>query len=154
MNFTAEILKAADQAGICSAYYRLCKEQPFLPGAANKKVPYKEVLAASAGIIQLSKLGGPGAAYKVGGLPDGLSLNLIVQSGGSVESHFTVHGVEQEQQGTFATLCNEAVKHSGQPAPSPPYPRPICSSSTQLVATFRTLQELAIALFGAVRAAG
>ncbi|WP_157798645.1 hypothetical protein [Dyella ginsengisoli] len=154
MNFTDEILSAANHAGICSAYYRLCNEHQFVPGTKNRKVPYKDVLAAADGKIQLSKLPGPGTAFKSGGLPEGLTLNFIVQSGGSVEAHFAIGGVGHEQQGTFATLCNEALKQSGQPVPSPPYPRPICGSPTELVAAFHALQELAVSLFGALRGIG
>ena len=154
MNFTAETLNAANHADICGAYYRLCKEHPFVPGANHKKVPYKDVLVAAEGTVQLSKLRGPGTVFKVGDLPEGLSLNFIVQSGGSVETHFTIGGMGQEQQGTFATLCNEALKHSGHAAPNPPYPRPICESSTELAAAFRKLQELAVGLFGALRGIG
>jgi hypothetical protein len=154
MNFTPEILAAAIHEGICDAYYKLCEEHPFVPGANNEKARYKDVLMAAEGTVQLTRLGGPGTVFGAGGLPDGLSLNFIIQSGNSVETHFIIRGAGNEQQGTFATLCNDALRYAGLPPPNPAYPRPVCSSTTELVGAFRALQELAITLFGALRGGG
>ncbi|WP_458071773.1 hypothetical protein [Rhodanobacter sp. BL-MT-08] len=154
MNYTRDILVAASQSGIGDAYYKLCKEHPLLPGTSVKKVPYKDILSAAVGVVLLSKLAGPGIVFKLGGLPDGVCLNFIIQSGGWVETHFVIAQAGQEQHGTFAILCNEALKHAGQPAPVPAYPRPVCSSATELVTVFCVFQELILALSKAFHEAG
>ena len=154
MNYSRDILDAASHVGIWDAYYKLCKEHPLVPGTSVKKVPYKDVLSAAEGVVLLSKLAGPGLVFKLGGLPDGVSLNFIIQSGGTVETHFVIGQAEHELHGTFAILCNEALKHVGQPTPVPAYPRPICSSATELVTVFYVLQELVLALSEAVLEAG
>jgi hypothetical protein len=154
MNYTRDILVAASHGGIGDAYYKLCKEHPLIPGTSVKKVPYKDILSAAEGVVLLSKLAGPGLVFKLGGLPDGISLNFIIQSGGSVETHFVIGQAGHEQHGTFAILCNEALKHVGQPTPVPAYPRPVCSTATELVTVFCVLQELVLALSGAFREAG
>lgn len=150
MSYPKDVLGAAIHAGTVRAYYKLCAEHPIILGTNVKKSPYKEVLSAAVGVVPLTKRAGPGAVFKLGGLPDDVSLDFIIQSGGSVETHFAIGQAGHEQHGTFAVLCNEAVRHAGQPAPVPPYPRPICSSATELVSVFCTLQQLIVALSEAV----
>lgn len=154
MNFAPSILLAASSSGITEKYYGLCDRFPFKAGAPLKKVAAKEVLNAAQGTIQISKLAGPGTVFQLEGLPNGVSLNFIIQSGGTVETDFSVSFDGQEARGTFAILCNEATKHQGLPAPNPAYPRPICSSAQEMVSTFQSLRELALLLSKGAASAG
>jgi len=154
MNYAPALLSAANQAGICAAYYKLCAEHPLVPGSSAKKVPYKEILAAAKGQLSLSKLPGPGTVFRVEGLPQGVSLNFIIQSGGTIETDFSIQQAQRKDGGTFAILCNEAMKHSGLAAPNPAYPRPTCSSSDAMVAAFKRFHELLLALAQAGKHAG
>ena len=146
MSYSKDVLGAAIHAGTARAYYKLCAEHPIILGTNVKKVPYKEILSAADGVVPLTKIAGPGTVFRLGGLPAGVSLDFIIQGGGSVETHFAIGQAGHEQHGTFAVLCNEAIRHAGQPIPVPPYPRPICSSATELVSVFYTLQQLILAL--------
>lgn len=154
MNFPPSILLAASSAGITEKYYDLCNRFPFKAGAPLKKVAAKEVLNSAQGTIQISKLAGPGTVFQLDGLPNGVSLNFIIQSGGTVETDFSVSFDDLEARGTFAILCNEAMKHQGLPAPNPAYPRPICSSAQDLVSVFKSFRELALLLLKGAASAG
>jgi hypothetical protein len=151
MNYTPELLIAANQADTCRAYYVLCDAYRFSPGSFNKKIPYKETLAAAAGKIVLSKLSGPGTVFQVGDLPLGIKLNFIIQSGGTVETDLSVFSAQHEYRGTFAILCNEATQHAGLPIPNPAYPRPVCSSANEMVTVFVCLRDFSIRLASALQ---
>ena len=140
------MLLAASSSGITDKYYGLCNRFPFKAGAPLKKVAAKEVLNAAQGTIQISKLVGPGTVFQLEGLPNGVSLNFIIQSGGTIETDFSVSFDGQEERGTFAMLCNEATKQQGLPAPNPAYPRPTCGSSQEAVSIFESLRELVLLL--------
>lgn len=154
MNYAPILLEAANSAGICSAYYKLCNEFPFTPGVCNKKLPHKEILAAADRNIPLSKLAGPGTVLSVEGLPNGVSLVVVVQTGGSIETGFSIQHAHQENKGTFAILCNEARKFAGLPVPNPAYPRPICATAAEMTTVFVRLKELTLAFANAVQNAG
>lgn len=153
MNYDESLLSAAVSAGTCSEYYGLCSEYPLVPGQYSKKAPFKEILAAAEGNMPLTKQRGPGIVFEVGGLPEGVSLNIIVQSGGTIETDFVVEHADQAHRGTFAILCNEAMMHAGHSAPNPPYPRPVCASADAVVAVVRRLQGMVIALEKALKCA-
>ncbi len=105
------------------------------------KAPAPAVLRASAGKVQLTKLGGPGTVFQLDGLPDHISLNFIVQGRSSVETDFSVPFGGEIQRGTFAILCNAVTAASGA-APNPPYPRPDFRSLEELVTIFGELEVL------------
>ncbi|MDF3196600.1 hypothetical protein [Pseudomonas sp. 1928-m] len=146
MNYDLSLLKAANSVGLCSAYYKLCNDHPFISGSGSKKIPFKEILAAAEGIINLSKLRGPGTVFQVGRLPEGVSLNIIIQSGGTVETDIIIQHPQKEYRATFAILSNETLKYAGLSAPNPAYPRPICASAKEMIIVFARLQELTISL--------
>lgn len=146
MNFEPSLLLAASSSGFTQKYYGLCDRFLLLAGAPIKKIAAKEVLNAAHGRIEIAKLTGPGTVFRLAGLPDDVSLNFIIQSGGTVETDFTLPFDGQQVRGTFAILCNESVKHQGHPMPNPPYPRPICGSAQEMVSTFQSLQELLLLL--------
>jgi hypothetical protein len=152
MNLAPELLAAATRENICPAYYRLCAEYPYVAGM--NKTPYKEILAAAEDRLHLTKLSGPGSVLELVDLPDGLSLRFILQSGGTVETDFSVRENSAGFGGTFAIMCNEASKHAGLPPPNPGYPRPYCSSASAFVAVFDDLRHLLITLSRAVGDAG
>jgi len=133
MNYAPNLLAAANSAGICSAYYKLCNEFHVIPGTCNRKLPFKEILATANGAISLSKLAGPGTVFQVGELPAGVSIAFVIQTGNSIESGFSIVEAQQEHKGTLAILCNEALKYAALPAPNPAYPRPVCASATEMV---------------------
>jgi hypothetical protein len=154
MNYAPALLDAANQAGICEAYYQLCAQYPLVLGESNKKIPYKEVLQTATGRLALLKLKGPGTVFQLGELPNGLSLNFIIQTGGTVETDFEIEQGDRKYGGTFAILCNEARKHAGMSPPNPGYPRPICESATTMVTAFVAFRDLFLALARAVKNAG
>jgi hypothetical protein len=92
--------------------------------------------------------------FSVGGLPNGVSLAVIVQTGGSIETGFSIQYIQQEHKGTFAILCNEACKFSGLPVPNPAYPRPICATAAEMITAFVRIKELTLAFAEAVQNAG
>lgn len=146
MNFEPSLLLAASSSGVTQKYYGLCDRFLLRAGAPIKKVAAKEVLGVAHGRIEISKLTGPGTIFQLAGLPDGVSLNFIIQSGGTVETDFTLSFDDQQVRGTFTILCNESVKLQGHPTPNPAYPRPICGSAQEMVSTFQSLQELLLLL--------
>lgn len=141
MYVSPPLLASALARGVCDRYYQLCAEYPLSASPDVKKVPYKEVLAA-AGELPLTMLKGPGTVFSAGGMPQGTELDFIIQSGGTVETGFSL-GADRT---TFAILCNLAMAHAGRPAPSPGYPRPVCSSAQAMVAVFARIRELALEL--------
>ncbi|WP_157212790.1 hypothetical protein [Herbaspirillum sp. CF444] len=152
MNFESSILLSTFSLGVTEKYYGLCDRFPYRAGALYAKIAAKELLNAAQGKIQISKLPGPGAVFQLVGLPDDVSLNFIVQSGGTVETDFSLLIDGQKARGTFAILCNESVKNQGFPAPNPAYPRPIGSSAEEMVSIFQSLGELVLVLAkGAVK---
>lgn len=146
MNLESSILLAAFSLGVTEKYYGLCDRFPYKAGTPFKKIAGKEVLNAAKGKIEISKLTGPGAVFRLVGLPDDVSLNFIVQSGGAVETDFSLSIDGQKMRGTFAILCNESVKNQGFPAPNPAYPRPIGNSAQEMVSIFQSLGELVLVL--------
>jgi hypothetical protein len=93
-------------------------------------------------------LSGPGTGFQLSGLPDGVSLNFIVQSRTTVETDFTVPFKNAQQRGTFAIVCNAALVHHKMSVPTPPYPRPESHSIEELLAVFRGLDALVRKLAG------
>lgn len=146
MNLEDSLLDTAYAAGVTKQYYELCEKFQFGAGAPYKKVPFKAVLATASGRIDLSKLPGPGTVFQLGGLPAGLSLNFIVQSGGTVETDFCLSVGSETVRSTLALFCNTCLKNQGLPPPSPAYPRPICSSAENMVVVFESLKEIVFLL--------
>ena len=142
MNFAPEFLSAVAASNICSSYYDLCNKHPLRIDAPPAKSPFKEVLKAAVGRVQLTKLSGPGTVYQLDGLPDGVALNFIVQGRSTVETDFVVPYKETKEGGTFAILCNAALAHSGQALPTPPYPRPQFCSLDELLVIFQSFDGL------------
>lgn len=146
MNLDASLLATAHSYRVTKQYYDLCERYCFEAGVPLKKTSVKEVLAAASGQVDISKLSGPGTVFQLRGLPEGTSLNFIVQSGGTVETDFCVTVDGQEVLNTFAVFCNAARRHQGLPPPDPAYPRPVCRSSEDMIAVFRKLKELVLLL--------
>jgi hypothetical protein len=143
MSFSPDFIAAAAASDICASYYALCDEYPLRLNAPKASLTKNAILeAAAATSLSLEKLGGPGAVYRLSSLPDGLSLNFIVQGHGSLETDFTVQLADTAQRGTFATLCHSARISGGRPAHQPPYPRPTCLSADELVAAMKRLEDL------------
>jgi hypothetical protein len=154
MNLKTSLLAAAYSAGVPDKYYGLCTKFPFVDGVPYRKVAAKDVLAAATGHIEISKLSGPGTVFQLNGLPAGVSLKFIVQSGGTVETHFCITVDDQEAFDTFAGFCKECLEHQGLPPLQPPYPRPECNSAEDLIATFKELRELVLLLSRAIPGPG
>jgi hypothetical protein len=129
-------------SAISDTYYSLCREHPMRPDAPLAKVPAAVVLEAIAGRMSLGKLSGPGSVFQAKGLPEGLSLNFILQGRSSVETHFSVVSRSDSYTGTFATICHAATVASGAAPPDPPYPRPNFYSADELAAIFVKFEAL------------
>lgn len=142
MNFNPDFLAAVADSDVCGSYYDLCREHPLRIGAPIEKAPATAVLKAAAGRISLRKLSGPGTVFQLGGLPEGVSLNFIVQSRTTVETDFTVPFKGAQEGGTFAIVCNAALAHTRKSVPNPPYPRPESHSLEELLAIFQSFDAL------------
>ncbi len=75
-------------------------------------------------------------------MPDGSSLNFIIQGHSSVEASFSFRYENGEVRGTFATLCNATMAHGNVPARKPPYPRPEFRSIEELLKILERLSDL------------
>lgn len=150
MSFEPSILLAALSLGVTERYYGLCDRFPLTSGVRHRKLTAKEVLNAAQGVLEISKLPGPGTVFQLLGLPTNVSLNFIIQSGGSVETDFSLSVDDSVVRGTFAILCNEAVKHQGLPPRTPGYPRPICGSAAEMIAAFQIIKALLLLLVEAM----
>lgn len=142
MNFNPDFLAVVEKSGICNAYYALCREHPIRIGAPIEKAPAKAVLKAAEGRVLLSKLSGPGTVFQLGGLPENVALNFIVQSRTTVETDFSVPYKDSQRRGTFAIICNAALEQSKGNIPSPPYPRPESHSIEELLSIFQSFDAL------------
>ena len=151
MTLMSEFLATVAASDICRSYYALCHEHPLRPEMAKENAAAKQVLDAAAGLVPLEKLRGPGSAYRLLSLPNGISLNFIIQGRSAIETDFTVPFSGTCQRGTFAILCNAASTINGGPAPRPPYPRPTFHSLDELIAIFRQFDGL-VRRLGNVRA--
>ncbi|MDQ1922248.1 hypothetical protein [Massilia pseudoviolaceinigra] len=144
MSAEASLFDTAYAAGVTKQYYELCGRFPLEPSASYKKVPFKAVLTAASGQIELSKLPGTGTVFQSEEMPDGVSLNFIVQSGGTVETDFCISVGNKVVRSTFAIFCNSCLKQQNLPLPKPAYPRPVCSSAEDLVVAFKSLRKLVL----------
>jgi hypothetical protein len=142
MNFPHEFLSAVALSDVCTSYYGLCQMHPLRTGAPKVQAPAKEVIKAAAGRVALTKLGGPGSAYLLGGLPAGTSLAFILQGRCTVETDFTVLFRGVQQRGTFSILCKDASAYGGQVLANPPYPRPNFYALEELLDIFYELDVL------------
>ncbi len=145
MNLKTSLFTAAYSAGVPQKYYSLCAKFPFVAGVLYTKMGAKDVLAAATGQVEISKLSGPGRVFQLNGLPAGVSLKFVVQSGGTVETHFCLSADNQEAFDTFASFCKECLEHQGL-CPNPPYPRPVCKSTDDLIAAFQEFRDLVLLL--------
>lgn len=94
-----EFVAAVASSNVCALYYALCDEYPLrlrIPRTTLAKTAVLE--AAAARELPLEKLRGPGAVYRLSSLPENLSLNVIIQGGGSLETDFTVHFRDRPQR--------------------------------------------------------
>ncbi|RYF45755.1 MAG: hypothetical protein EOO38_15460 [Cytophagaceae bacterium] len=138
-----EFIAAVASSNVCALYYALCEEYPLrlrIPRTTLAKTAVLE--AAAARELPLEKLRGPGAVYRLSSLPENLSLNVIIQGGGSLETDFTVHYRDRPQRDGFAQLCYSARIFTGQPPCQPPYPRPTCLSVDEILPVIKRLDDL------------
>ena len=142
MNFAPEFLALVSNSDVCSSYYALCREHPLRLDVPLAKAPWKDILQAAAGRVPLTRLRDPGRVFQLGGLPHDVSLNFIIQGGGTVETDLVVPWRGTPQRGTFAILCNQATGYSGNPLPDPPYPRPEFHSLDELLIVVQRFDTL------------
>lgn len=76
-------------------------------------IALKNLLAATADIIPLEKLRGPGSVYRHLSLPEGLSLNFIIQGRSIVETHFSIETNGTRHESSFAILSKELTEFAG-----------------------------------------
>ncbi len=142
MNFAPEFLAFVSNSDVCSEYYALCREHPLRIDVPLAKAPWREILRAAAGRVPLTKLGGPGTVVRLGGLPEGVSLDFIIQGRSTVDTIFDVPWRGQSECGRFAILCNLSTECSGNPLPDPPYPRPEFHSLDELLTILQRFDTL------------
>ncbi|MCH1926809.1 hypothetical protein L9G74_18185 [Shewanella sp. C32] len=130
-----------EELGLADKYYGICDQHPLRIGEPIEKMPYKEVLKAAEGLIDIKKLKGPGTCYEVVGLPETVFLRFIVQGRTRVETHFGLSGVHVH---SFAAMCLAAKEAAGKDRPKPPYPRPEAHSLDELIQVFTQLKNLAL----------
>ena len=140
-----------ESLGLADRYYDICRQHPLRVGETIEKMPYKEVLKAASGQIDIQKLKGPGTCYEVQGLPETVLLRFIVQGRTTVETHFELSGVKKEYVDSFATMCLSAKEAAGKEKPKPAYPRPEAHTLGELIKVFKNLRELALEFEWAVR---
>lgn len=114
-------------------------------------MPFKDVLKAAEGKIDIKKLKGPGICYDVQGLPESVLLRFIVQSRTRVETYVKLSGVEQAHVSSFASMCCAAKQATGKAMPNPPYPRPEAHTLSELIQVFIQLKNLALAFDNAIK---
>ncbi len=136
---------------LADKYYNICDRHTLRIGEPIEKMPFKEVLKAAKGKIDIQKLNGPGTCYEVQGLPDTVFLRFIVQSRTRVEPHFELSSVKKEYIASFATMCFAVKEAAGETKPKPPYPRPNAYSLSELIQVFIQLKELALEFDEAIR---
>lgn len=134
----------------CNAYYKVCDRYPLRPGHPIESMSSRALLAAVNGTLALKKLPGPGTVYALSDLPNGLSLNFIIQSRTTVETHLILDSIQGPEAATLAILSLETLKQNSQPSPNPPYPRPQVYSLAELIACMGALRAVAISVHGAV----
>ena len=130
--------------GLADKYYDICRQHPLRIGEPIEKMPFKEVLKAAEGKVDIKKLKGPGTCYEAQGLPESILLRFIVQSRTTVETHFELSSVKKEYVASFATMCFAAKEAAGKEKPNPPYPRPEAHSLSELIQVFKQLRDLAL----------
>ena len=135
-------LSAAADCGIHTSYYALCDRYPLRLDLPSIPASAKSLLEATSGEVPLEKLRGPGSVYKLLGLPEGIALKFIIQKRTSIETHFSVAIGEMARTGTFAILCKDILANNGEPARSPPYPRPTFHSVEEFIAILRSFDQL------------
>lgn len=139
-----EQLTKFESVGLPDKYYEVCDQHPIRIGEPIEIMPFKEILKAAEGKIELNKLKGPGICFEVIGLPENLSLSFVIQSRTSVEGHLKFQNFEKEYLHSFATFCLAAKEAAGKEKPKPPYPRSQAHSLTEMVEVFIKLKELAL----------
>jgi hypothetical protein len=142
MDFLINLIRAANASMFASDYHKICTEHSFNGIHTPVKLSSKEIISASTGVIKLTKLNGTGAVYKLDDLPYGLSLNLIIQSGGTIETDFKIEIGTNKFRGSLASLYNETMQSINNHPPKPPYPRPECSSAINFVTVVLQLKEI------------
>jgi hypothetical protein len=133
-----------ESCGLADKYYDICNQHQLRIGESIEKMPFKEVLKAAEGKIDIQKLKGPGICYEVHGLPESVLLRFIVQSRTTVETHFELSNVKKEYVASFATMCLAAKEAAGRAKPIPPYPRPQAHTLNELIQVFLQLKDLAL----------
>ncbi|MDO6528053.1 hypothetical protein [Motilimonas sp. 1_MG-2023] len=139
-----EQLQKFESLGLPDEYYEVCEQHPMRIGEPIEKMPYKEILKASEGKIELKKLKGPGTCLEVTGLPDSISLSFVIQSRTGVEAHIKFSAFEKEYLHSFATFSFAAKEAAAKEKPKPPYPRPQAHSLAEIVEVFVKLKGLAL----------
>lgn len=139
-----EQLQKFESLGLPDAYYEVCEQHPMRIGEPIEKMPYKEILKAAEGKIELKKLKGPGTCFEVIGLPDSVSLSFVIQSRTGVEAHIKFSAFEKEYLHSFATFSFAAKEAAAKEKPKPPYPRPQAHSLAEMVEVFVKLKRLAL----------
>ncbi|UXS03809.1 hypothetical protein [Agrobacterium tumefaciens] len=147
----SSLLAAASRSGIHTFYYKLCAGYPLRPEEPSIALPSKNLLAATADIIPLEKLRGPGSVYRHLSLPEGLSLNFIIQGRSIVETHFSIETNGTRHESSFAILSKELTEFAGTAKHVPPYPRPAFYSLNELLGILQSFDELARLLYGSSR---
>jgi hypothetical protein len=146
MNYAPDLLAAAYSAGICAGYQELCSDYAVKAHGVATKLNGDEIVAAAYGQVPISKSSGRGLVFELASPPDDVSLKIIVLSGNAVETDFVIGRYRPRIRGSFAILCNKALKQAGLPLPSPAYPRPVCHSARDLAAVLGRLRDLVFAL--------
>ena len=139
-----EQLKKFESLGLPDEYYEVCEQHPMRIGEPIEKMPYKEILKATEGKIELKKLKGPGTCFEVIGLPESVSLSFVIQSRTGVEAHIKFSAFEKEYLHSFATFSFGAKEAAAKEKPKPPYPRPQAYSLVEMVEVFVKLKGLAL----------
>lgn len=142
MEYTSDFLAAVAASDIGPAYYALCREHPIRLDASPVKASSKDILKVASGRVAIENLQGRGTGFSLGALPDGVSLNFILQGRCTVETDFVVPFDTNPQSGTFATLCRAASIFHGGGHASPPYPRPNFYSIDELLDIFEKFDAL------------
>ena len=140
-----------ESLGLADKYYELCNQHPLRIGEPIEKMPFRDVLKAAEGKIDIIKLKAPGTCYEVQELPESVLLRFIVQSRTTVETHFELSSVKKEYVASFATMCLAAKEASAKEKPNPPYPRPQAHSLSELIKVFVELRDLALEFDRAIK---
>lgn len=149
----AALLGIVARSSLRSDYYHLCRVHPLRSGAPPKGLASRELQRAASGRISLTKFSGPGHGYAVGGLPENVSLTLVIQGRTSVEADFRIPFKGTGRGGTIATLCHAATVFVGERPPEPPYPRPEFRTPDEFVEIALKLRALVGALAESVQSA-